>query len=164
MNRKNCVNAFSIVEAMIGMVVTAVILSITFFIFSIVTERMYDFKSQNQLVNDLNRLTYSVNKDIFENQNVVVKENQLIFNRYSGGAIDYQFDEKYILRYQNEFVDTFNIVLKNIQVDSIKSESNKKAFIKLKFDLSVNDREIDLSFYKPIYPNEFLQRIKQDEF
>ncbi|MFH6996248.1 hypothetical protein ACHRWY_27615, partial [Flavobacterium sp. FlaQc-48] len=61
-NSASSLPAFSIIEAVVGMVITAIIMGVLFVIFSIITGRMLDFKNQNQLVNDLNRLTYSLNK------------------------------------------------------------------------------------------------------
>lgn len=57
MNSKNSISAFSLIEAIVSMAITAIIMGFFFVIFSIVTERMLDYKNQNELVNDLNRLT-----------------------------------------------------------------------------------------------------------
>ncbi|TEB41140.1 hypothetical protein D0809_27035, partial [Flavobacterium circumlabens] len=83
-NRNNSVPAFSIIETLVGMAFTAIIMCILFAIFSIVTERMIDFRNQNQLVNDLNRLTYSLNKDIFEKEKMNRTDNELSFKGYAG--------------------------------------------------------------------------------
>ncbi len=161
MNKKNFIPAFSIMEVIVGMVITAIIMGIIFVIFSIVSERMMDYKDQNQLVNDLNRLTYSINKDIFEAEKMNVIENEVVFNGYSGETVKYYFQEDYILRDAATFADTFKIKLKNIVIDSIKSESRKLVFRKLKLNVEVNKREMVLNFYKRIYANELLQAIQE---
>ena len=84
MNNRKMTSAFSIVEAIVGMAITAIIMSIIFVVFSIVTERMMDYKNQNESICDLNRLTYSVNKDIFENEKMTVIDNEITFKGYSG--------------------------------------------------------------------------------
>lgn len=160
MNNKG-LKAFSIVEAIVSMAIMAIILSVVFFIFSITTERMLDYKNQNQLINDLNRLTYSLNKDIFENEKMNLIENQIFFKDYSGKLIKYDFNENYMLRSSEVFVDTFKIILKNKQLDSVKNSSHKKVFLKLKLTVFVNEKEMDLNFYKHIYANELLQQIKK---
>lgn len=160
MNNKG-LKAFSIVEAIVSMAIMAIILSVVFFIFSITTERMLDYKEQNQLVNDLNRLNYSLNKDIFENEKMSVYEDQIIFNGYSGKLIQYNFNETYMLRSTEAFVDTFKIILKNKYIDSVKSSSHKKVFLKLHLNVVANEKEIDLNFYKHVYANELLQQIKK---
>lgn len=158
---KRFIPAFSIMEAIVGMAITAIIMGIIFVIFSIVTERMMDFKNQNQLVNDLNRLTYSINKDIFETENMNVVENEVIFKGYAGEIVKYSFQEEYILRSKESFVDTFQIKSKQIIVDSVKSNSDRLVFRKLRLNVEVNKKVMDLRFYKRVYANELLQLIRE---
>ncbi|HEX8015296.1 MAG TPA: hypothetical protein VF465_08680 [Flavobacterium sp.] len=153
--------AFSIIEAVVGMAITAIIMGILFVIFSIVTGRMLDFKNQNQLVNDLNRLTYSLNKDIFEKEKMTVSENEIYFNGYAGEKISYQFTDDYILRNSETFVDTFRIKLNSMRMDTVKSKSEQFVFQKIKLNIESNEKEMDLRFYKRVYPNELLLSIKK---
>jgi hypothetical protein len=155
------VPAFSIIEAVVGMAITAIIMGILFVIFSIVTGRMLDFKNQNQLVNDLNRLTYSLNKDIFEQEKMMVYETEIAFNGYAGERVSYQFSDDYILRNSETFVDTFRIKLNRMMMDTVKSKSEQFVFQKVKLNIESNEKEMDLRFYKRVYPNELLQTIKK---
>lgn len=161
MSNKNSVSAFSLIETVVSMAITAIIMGIVFVIFSIVTERMLDYKNQNELVNDLNRLTYSINKDIFENEKMLVIENEMVFNGYAGETVKYNFQEEYILRSKETFIDTFKIKLNQIVIDSVKNKSQRIVFQKLKLNVEVNEREMDLKFYKRVYANELLQAIKE---
>jgi hypothetical protein len=161
MNSKNTLPAFSIIEAVVGMAITAIIMGIIFVIFSIVSERMLDYKGQNQLVNDLNRLTYSINKDIFENEKMAATDHEVVFNGYSGERVTYHFLEEYTLRSNETFIDTFKIKLKRMAADSVKSVNRKKVFVRLKLDIEANEREMDLNFYKRIYANELLLNNKE---
>lgn len=162
LNRPKTIPAFSIIEAVVGMAITAIIMGILFVIFSIVTGRMLDFKNQNQLVNDLNRLTYSLNKDIFEKEKMIASENEIYFNGYAGERVSYQFFDDYILRNSETFIDTFKIKLNRMDLDTVKSKSNQFVFQKIKLNIVSNEKELDLRFYKRVYPNELLQRIKKE--
>jgi hypothetical protein len=156
MNKKRMVSSFSIVEAIVGMAITAIIMSIIFVVFSIVTERMMDYKNQNELICDLNRLTYSINKDIFENEKMNIIDNEITFKSYSGESIKYSFLEDYALRNNEIFIDTFKIKLNQIHIDTVKSKSEQFFFQKLKFNIEINENKMDLKFYKRIYANELL--------
>ncbi|WP_264566842.1 hypothetical protein [Flavobacterium sp. N3904] len=156
MNNRKMISAFSIVEAIVGMAITAIIMSIIFVVFSIVTERMMDYKNQNESICDLNRLTYSVNKDIFENEKMTVFDNEITFKGYSGENIKYSFLEDYTLRNNEIFIDTFKIKLNQIHIDTVKSKSEQFVFQKLKFNIEINENKMDLKFYKRIYANELL--------
>ncbi len=122
---------------------------------------MLDFKNQNQLVNDLNRLTYSLNKDIFEKEKMMVLESEIDFNGYSGEKVSYQFSDDYILRNSETFIDTFRIKLNKMIVDTVKSKSEEFVFQKIKLNIESNEKELDLRFYKRVYPNELLEKIKK---
>lgn len=161
-NQSKSVPAFSIIEAVVGMAITAIIMGILFVIFSIVTGRMLDFKNQNLLVNDLNRLTYSLNKDIFEKEKMTASENEIYFNGYTGERVSYQFLDDYILRKSETFVDTFRIKMNKIILDTVKSKTEQFVFQKIKLNVEANEKELDLRFYKRVYPNELLQRIKSE--
>lgn len=158
MNKKNTFAAFSIIEAIIGMAITAIIIGIVFVIFSIVSERMLDYKNQNALVNDLNRLTYTINKDIFDHEKLITMENEVTFTGYSGEIVKYNFLENYTLRSREEFIDTFKVKLKKMIIDSVKSTTQEKVFLKLKLNVEVNESDLDLNFYKQVYANELLQK------
>lgn len=152
--------SFSIIEAIVGMAVAAIIMGITFFIFSIITERMLDFKKQNQLVNDLNRLTYSINKDIFDSQKMIPNENQITFRGYSGEEVKYYFEQEHSIRIKESFIDTFMVKLNSIRIDSVRSKNRMKVYLKLKINVTSNDNVLDLNFYKRMYANELLNKEK----
>ncbi|OXA99549.1 PulJ/GspJ family protein [Flavobacterium pectinovorum] len=159
LNQKNSVSAFSIIETIVGMAITAIIMSILFVIFNIVTERMLDFKNQNQLVNDLNRLTYSINKDIFEKEKMTRIDNELFFKGYAGEKVTYNFQEDFTIRTHETFIDTFKIKLKQIVIDTVRNKSQQLLFQKLKLNVEINENESSLNFYKRVYANELLQKI-----
>lgn len=159
-DKGNLIPAFSIIEAVVGMAITAIIMGILFVIFSIVSGRMLDFKNQNQLVNDLNRLTYSINKDIFEKEKMTASENEIYFKGYAGEKVSYQFFDDYILRNSETFIDTFQIKIKRMVLDTVKSKSEQFVFQKIRLNTESNEQKLDLRFYKRVYPNELLQKIK----
>jgi len=155
----NSVAAFSIIEAIVGMVVTAIVMSLIFVVFTIFSERMADYKNQNQLLNDMNRLTYSINKDIFENEKMEAFEKEIVFNGYSGEKVQYRLEENYILRHAMTFTDTFQVRLRQISMDSVSGQSGKLVYRKLKLRVEVNEKEQDLRFYKRVCANELIQNI-----
>lgn len=161
LNSQNSIPAFSIIESIVGMAITAIIMGILFVIFSIITGRTLDFKNQNELVNDMNRLTYSLNKDIFEKEKMTILKHEIYFDGYTDEKITYQFLDDYILRNNETFIDTFRIKLSTLILDTVRSESKLSAFQKIKLKIESNEETMDLRFYKRIYPNELLQTLKK---
>ncbi len=150
------VPAFSVMETVVAMAITAIVMGLIFAIFSIVTERMIDYKNQNQLVSDMNRLTYSLNKDIFESQQMQTRDNAIVFSTYAGSVVQYQIQPELILRQSPAFTDTFQIATSRFAIDTVQSPSKKNIFRKLALRVQVNERPLDLRFFKRVYPNELL--------
>lgn len=161
MYRENStIPAFSVMETVVAMAITAIVMGLIFVIFSIVTERMLDYKSQNQLVSDMNRLTYSLNKDIFESQQMQTRDNAIVFSGYSGSVVQYQIQPERILRQSETFTDTFQIATSRFAIDTVQSPSKKNIFRKLALRVQVNERPLDLRFFKRVYPSELLMSPK----
>ena len=158
----NYFSAFSIIEVVVSMAITAIIMGFVFVIFSIISERMLDYKNQNQLISDMNRLTYCLNKDIFENEKMAVIDNNIVFKGYTGAMVNYELQEDYILR-RTTFVDTFKVKPKQIRMDSVHNVSRNIFFQKLKFKVEVNTAMMDMQFYKPIYANRLMLTLKDNE-
>jgi hypothetical protein len=159
--RKNCIPAFSIVEATVSMVVMAIIIGIVFVIFEIMSERMLDFKSQNEKVTDLNRLTYCISKDIFENRKMTsTDEEALIFLSYSGDVTKYIKHQEFLLRSRDEFTDTFRIAARELKFDTL-SNGRGIVFQRLTMDVDIDKLPASLKFFKKLYANDLIKPIKE---
>jgi hypothetical protein len=156
--------AFSIAEGVVTLVVSAILVGITFVIFTMIFERMNDFKNQNQFVNDLNRLTYSVNKDIFECSTIVLQESELVFYKYSGEKISYLQQEDYLVRQKENFIDTFIVAASRLHLDTLYSADKKVVYQRLAIDIKDADRVYDLKFFRKIDARMLLNTLKDHEF
>ncbi len=161
-NNKNSIQAFSIVEAMVSMVLTAIIIGLIFGIFTIVSEQLLNFKEQNQYTSDFNRLSYSMNKSVFESDKMIPKENGIIFLGYNGDSVVFIKNDTYIIRSHKTFKDTFQLQINEIIIDSVYNTNKSKVFQKIAFDVLLDERKIPLHFYKPVYANQMMDfKLKQ---
>lgn len=151
--------AFSIMEAVVGMVVMAIVMGIVFIIFSIVSERMLDFKNQNQYIADMNRLTYSINKDIFESEKLIEEDNGFLFYDYTGNKVVYKIQDDYLLREKVDFIDTFRIPVRHLKIDTIGRKSRKIVFQRIEMEVDVNKLPLRVRFFKKIEANELLKTL-----
>lgn len=156
MNKRNYLPAFSVLETAVSMVISAIVIGLIFVVFTIMSERMNDFKNQNQYVADLNRMTYSFNKDIFESETMLISENQISFYSYSGNLIKYSIYPDHFLRTKEVFVDTFLIPIREFRVDTIQNKTKQIVFQKLSLKIDVNTEPMQLKFFKKIYSNQLL--------
>lgn len=156
MKNNNYIKAFSIVEVMVSMVITAIIVGLIFGIFTIVSEQILSFKKENEQTSDFNRLSYSLNKAVFDSEKMIARTNGVYFQTYDGDTISYQKEEEYLIRKAQTFTDTFKLQLNEIRVDSVFNASKSKVFQKLELDLLINENTVPLRFYKPIYANQLI--------
>ncbi|MEL1244922.1 hypothetical protein AAEO56_11660 [Flavobacterium sp. DGU11] len=159
----NYISAFTIIEAVVAMAVTAIILCIIFIIFSITSERLLDFKKQNGSVTDLNRMCYSLNKAIFESEKMdLVNEGELYFTVPYGEDIKYYISKDRFVMDRNGFTDTFYIATKRIHSEMLPGKSGGEYYQRLRWVIVSDKREIPLNFYKKIYPDELLNQRKDE--
>jgi len=149
------VPAFTIIEALISMVITAIILSIIFVIFSITSERLMDFKKQNEAISDYNRMGYSVNKSIFESNFMKLNNSEeLVFSDSYGNEVYFRIYDNYFTMEKNEYTDTFHLKTSGISLDELESISKRAKFKRLKWQLNINDKKTEINFYKKMYWEE----------
>ncbi len=163
MNKNFNIAAFSIIETVVSLIITAIVMGLIFLIFSILSERMLDFKLQNESIADLNRLTYSINKDIFESEKMYSSVNELLFFSPKTGSIYYHIHEKYTLRNQHNFIDTFKIVIKQFKSDTLSHQTQKVVFKRIQFEIDINGKLNDLSFFRRIYSDELIKQYVSHE-
>ncbi|MGV7108112.1 PulJ/GspJ family protein [Flavobacterium sp. U410] len=156
MNKKYSIPAFSIVEVMVSMAITAIIIGLIFGIFSIVSEQILLFKEQNQYTADFNRLSYSISKAIFESEKMQLRENSLHFQTYDGKTLIYNQQDDFLIRKAEQFTDTFQLQFQQIQLDTVYNTSKSKIFQKLELQLEANKQPYTLRFYKPVYANDII--------
>jgi hypothetical protein len=156
MKNSKHIQAFSIVEVMVSMVITAIIVGLIFGVYTIVSEQIVAFKKENEQTADFNRLSYSLNKTVFDSEKMIIRTNGVYFQTYDGDTILYQKEETYLIRKTQKFTDTFKLQLNEIRVDSVFNSSKSKVFQKLELELFINENTISLRFYKPIYANQLI--------
>lgn len=156
MKNNHYIKAFSIVEVMVSMVITAIIVGLIFGVFTIVSEQIMTFKKENEQTADFNRLSYSLSKAVFDSEKMIARENGVFFQTYDGDTIFYQKEEAYLIRKAPTFTDTFKIQLNEIRIDSVFNSKKSKVFQKLELQLIINENNVPLRFYKPIYANQLI--------
>lgn len=157
MANKLHIAAFSIVEALVGMAVTAIVIGLVFVVFTILSSQLATLKTQHQVVSDLNRLCYSLRKDIHESQIMVPQHDGVRFVTYSGESVVFTKESDYLLRKTAVFIDTFRIHVNQFQADTLSNEKKSLMFQRLRFNVNIHDKRDTLAFYKAVYANELLK-------
>ena len=152
--------AFSVMETVVSMIIIAIVMGLVFVIFAILSERMLDFKNQNQLVADMNRLTYAINKDMFENQNVMTQDGNVAFVGYAGNSTVYKRYPDFMVREGNVLRDTFRIAVVDLILDTVKSQDSRIVFHRLRMNFDLYKQPADFKFYKKINADRLIENCK----
>lgn len=156
MINKGYIKAFTVLEAVVSMAISAILLSIVFVVFSVTSQRLMDFKIQNDKINDLNRLNYSITKSVFECEKMLVNDNIVEFKDHKGDLTKYILGENEQYRIKGAFTDTFKIAILDFRIDTISGKTKTKIFHRLQFQIDNEGENIELNFYRKIYPGELL--------
>ena len=144
--------AFTVMEVLISMLVTAIILSVVFVIFSILSQRMADFTLRNEPVAEMNRFTYCINKDIFESEEMHVTDSGIAFKEYLGASPFWKCKDGMMVRTKSDFTDTFHLKQRAILLDSVYGPGRERAFQRLTIQIVTDSIDMRLRFYKPLFP------------
>ncbi|PHK30032.1 hypothetical protein VF13_39820 [Nostoc linckia z16] len=134
------------------MAVTAIILSVVYVIISVTTQRLHDFEMQNEFTGDMNRLSYSINKVISESETMLLKEGRLVFNSYDGKVSEFKGADKYMIRAEGNFTDTFRLPFPQMHIDTLMGKRPDMQYQRLNLKIAMQgQQEFTYAFYKKIY-------------
>lgn len=156
MSNKGNIKAFTVVEAVISLIITAFIAAIVFVIFSLTSSRVEDFRKSNAYIADITRMSYALNKDIFENNLMDYKEGMLMFTGHYGDRVVYNFQDNFIVRQSASHADTFAIRTERILCDTVQNYARIHVYQRLQLKLSHKGQGTELGFYKKLYADQIL--------
>jgi hypothetical protein len=154
------VAAFTILEVTITMLVSAIVIAISYTAFSIISRSYHAFESKHQQMAFVLKLDELLQKD-FNRADIILRDTDGIALRYSLGIIKYRFKPDYILRVGVE-TDTFkaqsdslSTTFENtvINVSSTGEEENRVDA--LSFYLTLENEKIPYRYHK-VYSSENL--------
>lgn len=153
---KAMIPAFSIVEVIVSLVITAIIVGLIFGIFTILNEQLFRLKDNNKQVTDYNRLSFSCTKAMFDSETIYQVNDRICFKTHNGEEIFLYKENQLIIRTWDNYSDTFDIPAKKIILDTLFNSEKSKSFLKMELLLDLNNKEVPLRFYKPIYANQLI--------
>ncbi len=151
-------DAFSTVEVLVGMAVTAIILSVVYVIITVTTQRLNDFEIQNEYISDVNRLSYSLNKLISGSEKMRLTPEGLVFESYDGKVSEYKGSDEYVIHTERGFKDTFHFPLPQMRMDTLKGKNPCLQYQRLSLKIAARgQQEQNYAFYKKIYASGLLK-------
>jgi len=163
---KNRVKAFTIIEVTITMLISAIVIGITYSVYSIVSYSYSSFNSKNENMAVVLRLDELLRKD-FDRSQCIVKDTSGITFQAAGRLIKYKFDPDYILRI-DLITDTFkvkpdtaNVFFETKPINEIETSAEQNQIDELNLTLTSQNEKITYHYHK-VYSSENLFTRKPD--
>lgn len=152
------IKAFTLMELLIGMIISAIVIAFCYSAYFIVSERLTSYRTSKAEINEtmtLRALLYN-ELESCEFATYDSSSHKISFKKYNGSS-EYTFSETCILRKVNEVLDTFKIKSTDLLIEYPQERKGyASVFIgKISFKAKVLDENYDFSFYKN-YSSEVL--------
>lgn len=105
--RVNKLKSFTILEALISLILMGVIITLTYALFNVLEKQMFLFEKENTSELQYNLFNTSIKNDIENAHNFNLVDNELLLKSYDDLTIQYRIEDYYILRENSVKTDTF---------------------------------------------------------
>lgn len=148
-NKQPKLPAFTLVELLIGMIVSTIVIGACYVSYSFIYEQYESYRSIKNKTVEAMQLNSIVSVDFMDSELITYKENVLTLKN-NNGLLQYEFVDTLIFRRTNEVIDTFRLSPIDIQAKSIiKNQEKETAVINsLSFDAQVLGETEHFSFTK----------------
>lgn len=157
---KTKLKSFSVLEVTFSLLVTAIIIGIIYVLFDLLTYRLEKFKQENVVVTDFNRFSAVFSSDLSKNDVLRSDNEDICLNGFKNDSCIYIFNNDYITRTNHTFIDTFNIKIITIKLDTVSNGKKTNVFQRLTFDFDFDNEIKTVSYHKRLYPDVLLKEFK----
>jgi len=131
----NRISAFTLMEVIIVMIISMIVVSLTYKTLDIVTMQYRQFSKSRKHIYELSLIETLLTKD-FTNSEYLKRMNDGVMCKYRDKNVIYIFDDRFIVRSEGTMADTFNIMPRDIkyyfsdkEVKDINNYIDKVAFV-----------------------------------
>lgn len=108
------IRAFTLLELLIGMIISSIVIGFCYLSYSIIYKQYMSYKILKMEIVETIQFNSILNTDFIKAETVLFHENKLSFNSTYKLPLQYDFNDKYILRKDGETIDTFRLATTNV--------------------------------------------------
>lgn len=139
------IKAYTLMELIVVMIITLVVVSITYKAFDIVLGQYGRVKSHNERIHELLVLETLLTKDFNDSDHVLRVPGGIVCS-YEERNIRYDFDEQWIVRTQQTMRDTFHLATGNVEFQLLNSVADKPGAYVERLNFDAENSGVPLSF------------------
>ncbi len=154
----NKFKAFTILEALISLLIMAIIIGLTYTIISFFGKQFINHNNYNNIILDYQLFESTFKRDLYLTDKIEVEGKVLFLKNYDESVIEYKFLNSGISRRINNTTSHFDLDYYNFSV----SESHKESFfsddVTIEMSIKLPEDTIHQRFYKYIDQSEAINK------
>lgn len=120
------IKAFTMLEALISLILTGIIIALSYSLFALVNKQMALFEKENMSIIEYNLFNSTLANDINNSNNFEYQDNELVLENYAKPQVTYRFETNYIIRaLEGHKQDSFKLQVFNRDYKSITPKYNQ---------------------------------------
>lgn len=139
----NQLNAFTILEVLISLILTGIIIALTYSLFLLIGKQLALFEKENSEILEYNIFNTTIKHDIEDSVDFKILDDKLHLIDYKESTIIYYVANQKILRTSQITIDTFDVHVNSFTYES-SNESSKNVF---KVDLQLLNENVNANYY-----------------
>jgi prepilin-type N-terminal cleavage/methylation domain-containing protein len=159
-------NAFTLLELLVGMIVSGIVLTATFSAYKIVTGQYETYRNRSAAVSELSFFVSQMQSDFSNSLRVVRRPGNKIQLQSEKRTVEYYFTEKYILRNDLLRIDTFKVSVTGIETlwKAEKVNSEEDAVDELHIQMNYEGKREEKIYLKTVDPKSEIDREDLNSF
>jgi len=155
----NKTKAFTVIELTVVMILSSIVISITYLSFDILQKQYRDYRESNDKIAMISKLNSLLHTD-FNNSEIIIKTDAGILTNYRTKQINYEFDFGFILRKEGEITDTFFVKVDELNTHYLKQGQleSERIIDELTFETKINNK-MRVFHYRKIYGADILMNV-----
>tara|TARA_R110002049_G_scaffold66243_1_gene173124 strand:- start:1450 stop:1938 length:489 start_codon:yes stop_codon:yes gene_type:complete len=138
MKKNKQFKGFTILEALISLMLMSIIIGITYSLFNLVEKQLSFFKKDNAQILEYNLLNATILGDIDASNTFKVAENTLILKNYNDTEVSYTLLSHSVLRQKDIKIDTFKVRVIDYDVLNNDTKNSQNTIFKIRLNV-LND-------------------------
>jgi len=122
---KNNIRAFTILEMLINIAIMSIIIGIVYFVYSSFARQVSNYQINIEEQMEFDSFSLQLKTDFFNAEKIVALTDSFEILFYNTKSVKYEITDKYLLRKQNQNVDSLRIIKVTLdRVSSLDSSAN----------------------------------------
>ena len=162
--QRHKIRAFTILEVVISMLITAIVIAITYTSYSIISKSYGAFNDKNKMMADYALLDHLLRRDVAQAA-FIQKDAEGIALTTSNKNVKYTFSNDYIIR-QSIRTDTFKFISQNVQLYfehkpllTLSDTLEQNRVDEISFDLLYRNEKIPYHYQKAYSSENLINRV-----